>query len=97
MTKFNRRWPAVVCPKCEKMGRLYVDAKVSKRQPGLRPSIRINHYESRHTFNHYLRQADFPELYQLFFPIVLSPRMERIMEATSGFTGADAEREGRDW
>ena len=76
------------------MGRLYVDAKVSKRQPGLRPSISINHYESRYRVDHYLSQADFPELYQLLFPIVLSPRMKRIMEATSRFTGANAEREG---
>ena len=78
------------------MGRLYAYTYVDRSQYGPYPRIVIVH-SGNHKISHGLSRADFPELYQLLFPIVLSPRMERIMEATSRLTGANAEREGRDW
>ena len=81
MTRYPRGTAMhVVCPKCGKPGAIYaytVTAKSSYQQ------IVIRHRNRLTAETCYLSQSKFPELYQAFFPILLSPRMERIMEAMS--------------
>ena len=66
--------PKVMCPRCGKPGALSVCRKPC-------PQLKIFH-QGHPRVACYLSQTGFPELYQALFPITLSPRMEKIMEAT---------------
>ena len=75
----KRTAPQVTCPKCSKPGSIHAYTEITR--PNY-PHIIVRHRNSPKIESCYLRQSEFPEIYQAFFPILLSPRMERIMEAT---------------